>query len=68
MLKDGDLKKSKGGLNVHFTADLYHWKGYFKHFPLVITDLEKKCKKRDCKANRRFALQNMQLRKIPSPT
>ena len=49
------------------TADLYHKKSNFEHFPSKFTDMIKNAKKKDFKAKRRFALQNIQLHKIPSP-
>ena len=48
MLKGGDLQnQSKVGLNMCFTADLYHWKSNCEHFLLKFTGLAKKKKKKE---------------------
>ena len=50
-----------------FTADLHHLQDHFTNFQLNLSSLAKNAKKRDLKAKRRFALQNMQLHEMPSP-
>ena len=54
MLKDWDLQNwSKAGLNMCLTADLYHWKSNFAHFPLKFTDVAKKKKKKKRKKKKK---------------
>ena len=60
-------KVSKLSLNLCFTPDLHHLQDHFSNFLLNLSSLAKSAKKRDLKAKRRFALQNMQLYEMPSP-